>query len=86
MTELQTGWLDFAETLKIRSDTNDLARNRLTTWNNRNRRKKFLVELERCVDDRLTLLDKELHAVANGNDNGNGRKSALFNLKNTAIL
>ena len=26
------------------------------------------LELKRCLDDRLTLLDKELYAVVNGND------------------
>ena len=55
-------------------------------------------ELGRCLDDRLTLSDKKLHAVAQGSDKGteehdleklgkdNGGKSALFNLKDTIIL
>ena len=55
-------------------------------------------ELGRCLDDRLTLSDKTLHAVAQGSDKeteehdleklgkDNGGKSALFNLKDTTIL
>ena len=55
-------------------------------------------ELGRCLDDRLTLSDKELQAVASGSDKGteehdlqklgkdNGGKSALLNLNDTAIL
>ena len=51
-----------------------------------------------CLDDRLTLSDKELYAVAYGSDKkteehdleklgkDNWRKSALFNLKDTAML
>lgn len=52
------------------------------------------LELKRCLDDRLTLLDKELYAVVNSNDTKteekdlekvrkcNGEKSTLFNEKN----
>ena len=52
------------------------------------------LELKRCLDDRLTLSDKELYAVVNSNDTkteekdlekvrkGNGEKSTLFNEKN----
>ena len=58
----------------------------------------LLEDLGRCLDDRLTLSDKELQAVAYGSDKGtkehdidklgkyNGGKSALFNLNDTAIL
>ena len=58
----------------------------------------LLEQLERCLDERLTLLDKELQAEVYGSDTGteehdleklgkdNGGKSALFNLNNTAIL
>ena len=57
----------------------------------------ILEELGRCLDDRLTLSDKELQAVAYGSDKETGEhdleklgkdkggKSALFNLKDTAI-
>ena len=57
-----------------------------------------LEELGRCLDDRLTLSDKELLAVACGRDKeteehdleklgkDNDGKSALFNLKDTTIL
>ena len=55
----------------------------------------LLEELGRCLDGRLSLSDKELHAVAYGSDKeteeheleklgkDNGGKSALFNLKDT---
>ena len=58
----------------------------------------ILEELGRCVDDRLTLSDKELHAVAYGSDKetgehdleklgkDNGEKSALFNLKDSHFI
>ena len=58
----------------------------------------ILEELGRFLDDKLTLPDKELHAVAYASDKeteehdleklvkDNGGKSALFNLKDTAIL
>ena len=57
-----------------------------------------LEQLGRSLDDRLKLSDKELHAVAYGWDieteehnfkkigKNNRGKSALFNLKGTAIL
>ena len=105
MTELQTRWwLDFVDTLKTRSDTNDFDemciwlgttlphKTLKTTW------RSILEELGRCLDDRLTLSDKELHPVAYGSDNETedhyleksgkdyGGKWALFNLKDTAIL
>ena len=54
--------------------------------------------IRRCLDDRLTLSDKELEVVAYASDKGteehdleklgkdNGGKLALFNLNDTAIL
>ena len=104
MTELQTRWwLDCVETLKTRSDTKDLGE--ICIWLGTNLPHKtpetigrsLLEELERCLDDRLTLPDKELRAAAYGNDKGteehdleklgkeNGGKSALFNLNDTTI-
>ena len=56
-----------------------------------------LEELGRCLNNRLALSDKELHAAAYGSDieaeendldklgKDNGEKSALFNLKDTAF-
>ena len=58
----------------------------------------LLEELGRCLDDRLILSGKELHAVAYGSGKepeehdleklgkDNGGTSALFNLKDTTIL
>ena len=58
----------------------------------------LLEELERCLDERLTLSDKELQAEAYGSDKGteehdleklrknNAGKSALFKLNDTTIL
>ena len=58
----------------------------------------LLEELERCLDDRLTLSDKELRVEAYGSDKGTEKhdlkklgkddrgKSALCNLNDTAIL
>ena len=57
-----------------------------------------LEELGRCLDDRLTLSDKELHAVAYGSGieteeqvlekvgKDNGGKSASFNLKDSHFI
>ena len=61
-------------------------------------RRCLLEELGRCLDERLTLSDKELQAEAYSSDIGteehdlekletdNGEKSVLFDLNNTAIL
>ena len=105
MTELQTRWwLDFVETLKTRSDTIDL--DEMWIWLGTDLLHKTpesigrssLVELGRCLDDRLTLSDKELHAVAYGSDTeteeqdlekvgkDNGGKSQLFNLKDSHFI
>ena len=105
MTGLQTRWwLDFVETLKTRSGTNDLDEMRIWLGTNlphkipKTKGRSLLEELERWLDDRLTLSDKELHAVAYRYDKEtkehdleklgkhNGGKSASFNLKGTAIL
>ena len=61
-------------------------------------KKSSLEELGRCLDDRLTLSDKELHAVAYGCDieteghdlkklgKNNRGKLALFNLKDSHFI
>ena len=105
VAELQTWWwLYCAETLKSRLGTKDLGE--MCNWLAENVPHKtpetigrsLSEELGRCLDDRLTLSDKELQAVASGSDKGteehdlqklgkdNGGKSALLNLNDTAIL
>ena len=100
MTKLQTRWWwDCVETLETRSGTKDLGE--LCIWLGtkfphktlETIGKSLLEELGRCFDDRLTLSDKELQAVASGTEEhdseklgkDNGRKSALFNLNETVI-
>ena len=105
MTELQTSWwLGCVKKLKARSGTKDLGE--MCIWLGTNFPHKtpetiersLTEELGRCLDERLTLSDKELQAEAYGSDIGteehdlekletdNGEKSVLFNLNNTAIL
>ena len=75
MTELQTRrWFDLLETLETRSDTNDL--DEIWCWlgsnlphkTTENIGRSLLEVLGRCLDDRLTLSGKELHAVAYDSD------------------
>ena len=97
-------WLGCVEALKTRSGTNDLGE--MCIWLGTNFRHKtletigriLLEELGRCLDERLTLPDKELQAEAYGSDKGTeehdleklgkdyGRKSALFNLHDTNMV
>ena len=59
---------------KTRSGTNDLDEMCIILWTNlphditKTTGQSLLVELRRCVNDSVTLLDKDLHAVAYGND------------------
>ena len=73
MAELQTRWkLCFFETLKARSDINDLDKISVLFWKKRARitsetiETSLFVELRRYLEDRLALSEKELYAVAFG--------------------
>ena len=69
MTELQTRWwLYFFETVKVKSDINNLDEMCVGLGTNVPREtsksigRNLLAELGRCLDDRLTVSDKELNA------------------------